>query len=229
MKMQIKTGILALMLATAIARAQSNYIYNFTENQAVPAGSPVGVSFTTNLTGMSMGGIMSISNVTVNLNITGGYNGNLYAYLAGPDGAFAVLLNRTGMSSSNSFGSPNSGFNITLNDQSNSGNIHNYQSDSPSYNGSGQLTGTWAADGENIDPNSAPSAFDSATDTAGLLSFAGGNPDGQWTLFLADLASGPQSTIVSWSLNITTVPEPASLSFVMLNGVGLLLLLKKSR
>jgi subtilisin-like proprotein convertase family protein len=182
----------------------------------------VGLSFSTNLTGMSLGG-QTISNVTVSLDISGGFNGNLYAYLAGPGGTFAVLLNRAGMNSGNAFGYANAGFNITLNDQANSGNIHSYQNDSPSYNGSGQLTGTWAADGENVDPNSSPSVFDSAVDSVGLTDFAGGNPDGQWTLFLADLASGPPSTVVSWSLDIVTVPEPSTLALAGLGGMAALI------
>jgi len=42
--------------------------------------------------------------------------------------------------------------------------------------------------------------------------------DGTWTLFLADLAAGDQSTIVSWSLDITTVPEPQTWAMA---GIGL--------
>ena len=41
------------------------------------------------------GGI--ITKLTVSLNISGGYNGDLYAYLAGPNGGFAVHLNRAGI------------------------------------------------------------------------------------------------------------------------------------
>jgi hypothetical protein len=31
-------------------------------------------------------------------------------------------------------------------------------------------------------------------------------------MFLADMAAGNQGTIVSWSLDITTVPEPSTLA-----------------
>ena len=50
--MKIKSAILTLMLAATVVRAQSNYVYNFSENQTIPAGNPAGVSFSTNLTGM---------------------------------------------------------------------------------------------------------------------------------------------------------------------------------
>jgi hypothetical protein len=40
-------------------------------------------------------------------------------------------------------------------------------------------------------------------------------------LFLADLSAGNQSTLASWSLDITTVPEPSSLA---LGALGVLVL-----
>jgi hypothetical protein len=38
------------MLVAAVVRAESNYVYNFMENQTIPAG----ISFSTSLTGMSI-------------------------------------------------------------------------------------------------------------------------------------------------------------------------------
>jgi hypothetical protein len=35
-------------------------------------------------------------------------------------------------------------------------------------------------------------------------------------MFLADMAAGNQGTIVSWSLDITTVPEPSTLALATL-------------
>jgi hypothetical protein len=51
-----------------------------------------------------------------------------------------------------------------------------------------------------------------------LSSFDGTDPNGQWELFLADVSPGSQSTLVEWSLDITTVPEP---SILALTGLGL--------
>jgi hypothetical protein len=59
-------------------------------------------------------------------------------------GSIAVLVNRVGQSGRNPEGYGDSGFAITLSDLA-SHDVHDYQnpSYSPSYNGSGQLTGTW--------------------------------------------------------------------------------------
>jgi len=46
--------------------------------------------------------------------------------------------------------------------------------------------------------------------TSLLDSFNGSNPNGDWTLFLADLSGGDDSTLENWQLNIATVPEPSS-------------------
>lgn len=209
---------MALLLAGA-AGAQTNFTYNSgTLNVAVPDGNPVGITAVTSVPVLPG----NVSNVSVNLDITGGFNGDLYAYLAGPVGQFAVLLNRTGVTAGNSFGYSDAGFNITL-DQSGA-NIHSYQLTlNP---GGGQLTGTWAADGRNIDPQSAAAAFDSASTAANLSVFNNIVPNGTWTLFLADLSGGGQSTLVSWGLTISTVPEPQTWA-MLAGGVGMLFVLRR--
>jgi len=144
------------------------------------------------------------------LNLSGGFNGDLYAYLVNPQGQMAVLLNRSGVNAGNAFGYADAGMAITL-DGAASANIHDYQSGSYSLVG-GQLTGTWAADGRNVDPLSAGSVFDSAAVSAGLNLFTGVNAadlNGTWTLFIADLAAGGGTTVVDWTmLTVTTIPEP---------------------
>jgi len=203
--------ILTLTLMMALGTAAYAQPYEFkgtnTLNGAIPDNSPSGLANTMSVTGLAA----AISNVTVTLNITGGYNGDLYAYLAGPNGGFAVLLNRSGVNSGNAFGYSDAGFNIILNDSVSAPGIHTYQSSSPVYS-SGQLTGTWGSDGENIDPQSTPASFNAGTGSSNLGTFSSLDGNGSWTLFLADLSAGNQSTIVSWSLDITTVPEPSTLA-----------------
>ena len=170
-----------------------------------------------------------MSSIQVNLDITGGFNGDLYAYLAGPAGGLVVLLNRSGVTGSNPFGYGDTGFNITLSDGSY--NLHNYQLSSayPSaLNGTGQLTGTWAPDGRNLDPLSAGSVFDSTSPTTALTVFDGGTADGTWTLFVADMSSGGQATLVSWGLTVVTTPEPQTWVLVA-GGVAMLLALNRRR
>lgn len=44
------------------------------------------------------------------------------------------------------------------------------------------------------------------------------NPNGTWTLYFADAVAGDQSTLNSWSLQITAVPEPATLALAVFAG-----------
>ena len=136
------------------------------------------------------------------LNISGGYNGDLLAYLT-YGGQTVTLLNRVGTGGGNTYGYADTGFAITLNDSGSTG-LHNYQANSPTYNGSGQLTGTWQ-------PDSGGTTFSSA--------YGGVDPNGTWQIFFADLSPGDQSTLVSWSPDITAVPEPVNVAMAIF-GVG---------
>jgi len=211
----IKHVVMALVVSAGVAVGQGATNFSFNINEAVPEGSPLGLTLATNLTVSGGGGI---SDVTVSLDITGGFNGGLYAYLVGPAGGFAVLLNRTGVGGGNMFGYADAGFDITLDDSAANGNIHYYENVLDP-NG-GQLTGAWAPDGENVDPEG--NQVGSAAATATLASFDGTNPDGTWELFVASLSGGDQSTLVSWGLTISTVPEPSTSA---LAAVGLVVLL----
>lgn len=206
----------AVVLCGMAAGAQSTTNFTFNVNAAVPENTIFGLSEGTNLT-VTGGNIQSVS---VSLDISGGFNGDLYAYLDGPNGGYAVLLNRTGVSGGNMFGYADTGFNITLSDAA-ANSVHFYQSDSYSLNGSGQLEGTWQPDGEAINPDS-PAADFTGAQTAMLSSFDDTDPNGTWTLFVADVGSGGEATLNSWSLSLTTavVPEPSTLA-LLVAGVGM--------
>lgn len=219
-------GLLALSAAGAWAQAsETNFTFNV--GQTIPDGSPVGLTLATNLT---IGAGAVISSLTVSLDITGGFNGDLYACLVGPAGGYAVLLNRAGVGGGSAFGYGNAGFQVTFDDTASS-SIHYYQSAPGGYsiNGNGQLTGVWQPDGEAVDPLSSPAAFDGQPRTALLSSFSGTSPNGTWTLFLADLSSGGQSTLEDWRLNLMVAPEPSApaLTVLGLAGAGVLLRRRK--
>jgi subtilisin-like proprotein convertase family protein len=192
--------------------AQVTTNVTFTVNQAIPDGNPSGLANTQNLNFSSIPNFSYVSDLSVTLNITGGFNGDYYAYLVNNTGGFAVLLNRTGKTASNPVGYSDSGFSITLSSSS-ANNIHNYQNIlNP---GGGALTGTWAPDGRNVDP---AVVTDTSPITSTLASFQNTSPSGQWTLFLADLDYGEQGTLQNWTLTVTAVPEPSSIA---LAGLGL--------
>ena len=217
----------AAVLWTAAVSAQGNYTFGGTPNLTIPDASASGVTIATNLSGMSG----AISNITLSLNISSAagstaYNGDLYAYLVGPNGGYAVLLNRTGVGTGNAFGYNNAGFNVTF-DMYSANSIHFYQNFGPNIVG-GQLTGTWLPDGRAIDPQSLPGAFDAAG-TADLSSFVGTDPNGTWYLYFADMAGGNTAQVTSWSMVIQTVavPEPSAWALMGVAAVALVTVRRK--
>ncbi len=173
---------------------QYNFNSGFANGQDVPDGNPAGWSDTRTISGQTEN---IITDVNVRLNITGGYNGDLYIYLVHSSG-FAVLLNRSGRTVSDPFGNSGSGFNVILDDSAGT-DVHDYV-----YNVNPQ---TYQADGRNVDP---ATTLDTDTRSAYLSAFNGLDANGTWTLFVADMSGGDltESHIVSWQLDITAVPEP---------------------
>ena len=187
---------------------------------ALPDGNPVGVMEQFNVSGV--GG--SISNVQVTLDITGGFNGDLYAYLVSPQGQLVVLLNRSGVTSINPFGYGDAGMNITLDGMA-TNNIHDYGS-TPGYSLSGT---TWGADGRNVNPQAAGSILYGTPTTATLSLFQNADANGVWTFFIADLgAGGGSASLNNVILTIMTVPEPQTWVLVG-GGLAVLALLRQRR
>jgi subtilisin-like proprotein convertase family protein len=206
--------LVALFLCTGgVVMGQGSTNLTFTVNQAIPDGNPSGLANTQTVNVTSIPNFSFISDLSVTLNISGGFNGDYYAYLVNNTGGFAVLLNRVGKTASNPVGYSDGGFSITLSDSS-PNNIHTYQN--VSNPGGGVLAGTWAPDGRNVDPSV---VLDTSPVSATLGSFAGTNPNGQWILFLADLDYGEQGTLTTWTLNVTAVPEPSSIQLALV-GLG---------
>ena len=207
MKIKIIKAAACFILPTAGLVSAQAQIYNtnnfsFSVATLIPDGNPNGLANNQVLGGM----VDSIYSVTVELNISGGFNGDLYAYLS-HDGTASILLNRTGLGVANPNGYDNTGFNVTFTSSA-TDNIHFYHDFTYNLNGTGQLTGTWQPDGRAIDPQSPPLLFDATSPTALLNLFDGTNPNGTWTLFLSDLSNGAQSELTGWKLQIITVPEP---------------------
>jgi hypothetical protein len=166
-------------------------------DQAIPVDQyPGGISSSINISGSAD----SLTSLTVTLNISGGWNGDLYGYLS-HNGTLVTLLNFVGTGTGGAFqsaaGYSTSGFNnITLADLGAGGNIHNIEV-----------------------PESGVSY---APDGGSLSSFNGLNPDGTWTLFLADNSAPDQSTLQGWNLSITAVPEPVTLALSIFGGLLLI-------
>ena len=166
-------------------------------NGTIWDGNPVGTSFTGNFN--QTGFNSPVLAVSIGFNITGGYNGDLYAYLVAPNGTVVVLLNQPG---TGVFGSAASGFgNGTAN--------------------SFKLTDTGASSIQGVDgtPGQAVMGSYSVDATSGnsLNNFvtSGASANGNWTLYFADLSSGGGTSYLhDWTLNLTVVPEPVPLALL---------------
>jgi subtilisin-like proprotein convertase family protein len=202
-------GILAITGLRVVAGTVST---NWAGDQVIPDNDLDGVAFAFNL---NLPEQEIITNVTVDLNLTSGWNGDLYAYLSHGSG-FVVLLNRIGSTASNPGGSGVSGMNVELSD-SYLTDIH--------LSVANPLTGDYAPDGRNVSPFT---ALGTDPRTAFFSSFDGLDPNGAWTLFFADVSPLEVSTIQDWSVNVgVTVPEPRSA--VLIGLAGALALTRRAR
>jgi subtilisin-like proprotein convertase family protein len=186
-------------------------IYNFTTSgggvytagasglgQVIPDNNPVGVAYALNFEATGL----QISDIQVSLNVSGGWNGDLYAYLSHGSG-FAVLLNRVGATPTGGDGYSTSGFNILLEPVATHAgivDIHTVQNPS-------SPPAVYAADGRVV--------YTDASRPQTLDVFLNGDPNGIWTLFFADRAAVDASTLNSWSLDITAVPEPVNVALAL--------------
>lgn len=199
---------------------QAGIINYSSTSGSIPDGSTAGWWATATASGYGS----SLVDVSVNLNISGGYSGDFYAYLS-YGGVLVPLLNRIGVSSGNAFGASGAGMNVTLSD-SGLVNIHAA--------GDGVLSGTYKADGRNISPLSSAASFNAEGGAMVLDAVGTGygnmNPNGTWTLFFADVSGGGgQATLNGWSLDITAVPEPVNVALGIFAGGCLLVVLARSR
>ena len=183
--------ILAAYWAEATIVATQDFAASLSANNGgvVPDGSPVGTVFTGNFTHAGAGDL--VLGATVNLTVTGGNNGSLYAYLVAPNGTLVLLLDRPGVAATgNPMGYAGSGFNnITLSDT-----------------GTQYIQTTGETPGVQV-----PTGTYHAAGTLGTFNNSSAN--GNWELFFADLTKGGgASTVTGWSLNLTVVPEPVTLA-----------------
>ena len=196
MKNLTMIGMMATLLTTVMNAGASLYPIG-----SIPDGSPVGVSFTGTYDGAAAGA--TVSSLTVNLSISGGYNGNLYGYLVAPNGTLVMLLNQPGHTDGSTFGFgyAGSGLNVTLTDATTIGG-NSVTSIQTTAETPGQLfSGTYNAAGT-------------------LGTFNNSSANGEWTLFFADTTpGGGQAQLTGWSLDITPVPEPVNVAMAIF-GVG---------
>jgi subtilisin-like proprotein convertase family protein len=199
-----------LLLCAVPAAASTTWIGpTWNVSTAIPDNDDVGLSDNRSIT---VPAISTIENVTVNLHLTGGWNGDLYAYLVHGSG-FSVLLNRPGRSASHPDGSATVGMNVTFDDAALS-DVHTTIPMS-----GGLVSGTYQPDGRTTDPLL---VLETDSRPAMLSTFDGLAASGMWTLFIADQSAGETSTLQSWSLTIQGVPEPSAALLAIMSVLPLL-------
>lgn len=209
------TVLAAALLFACAAHAARAELVTWNVNAAIPDNDPMGLQDTQTLSGFTD----VIGSLEVRLTLTGdplAYNGDFFVSLQCANGGYAVLLNRVGRTGSDPLGYGENGFDITFSLLAS--DIHLYQNFSPSYDGTGRLTGIWSPDGRNVDPDS---VLDVDLRTVNLDQFFGIDPNGDWTIFVADMNGNGSATLDSWGLNIAPIPEPATLALLIL-GAGAL-------
>ena len=181
----------------------------FANGGSIPDGNPSGWLDKRTLPSSDWVDAWLVTDVKVKLSLAGGYNGDLYAYLV-HDTGFSVLLNRVGRGAASESGYATSGFTDLWLSSGAATDVH--------FNG-GASTGSYQPDGRQFDPMGLAAGLGTAPRTAMLSSFNNLKPDGDWSLFIADVSTGSMSTMDNWSLEITAVPEPAV--GLVLSGSGL--------
>jgi len=207
----LQTFLAALLLASVTAQATIYTRYSGTDplvgnnvNLGILDANPTGIQDTIHVSGIVE---PVLSHVSVLINVAGGVNGDLRAYL-NFNGILVPLLTRvgTGVGDTGSaqyfFGYSTAGYTNLRLDDNGSSNIHSEPT-----------------------PSESPVLYH--PDGGNLSAFNGGNPNQDWTIFFADLSSNggsSPSTLVNWSLEITAVPEPVNVALGIFGGIFLLVI-----
>ena len=194
---------LGLLMAWA-TQAAAPLSFSVGENglqQTVPDNDLSGVARTVTAKGINTSVQYDLTvQLTLAPTANGAFNGDYYAYLGHetPDGLsyrIAVLLNRVGMTASNPSGYSDGGFNIQLSDSAQA-DIHTYRLTLASVP-QGAVTGTWQPDGRPVAPGL---AYGDVPRTAFLADLGKMNPNGTWTLFVADAQTGGTAVLTDWKV-----------------------------
>ena len=191
------------------------FTHEFEVDAAIPDDNSTGFADIRNV--QQTGGVIGSLSLRLGLSAEPGFSaflGDLYAYVE-HDGKIAVLLNRPGRTAAAPFGyEDNQPLDIQFSDGGPDAHGYRPTEDTPL---SAPLSGTFSPDGRAADP---VSVLDSDERSLLLDQFNGLSPDGEWTLFVADLSGGGHHHLVQWSieLELAEIPEMP----VWLTGGGLL-------
>ncbi|MBT5705866.1 MAG: hypothetical protein HOI66_06025, partial [Verrucomicrobia bacterium] len=185
----------------------------------IPDGDLAGTLVRIHVSDVPVGQGIRDLNVSLSVDGTVGFNGDLFAYLTKTDNSgFSILMNRVGREPNNQFGSAGSGLkNLVFDDEAADGDIHFYETVIGESSIFGlPWTGTWQPDGRLVDP-----ALITGAEPRGALldQFDGIDPNGEWLLFLADVSPGGLLTLTDWSLEFELDADVSTFSGVASDGL----------
>ena len=206
-----------ILLLFASLGSVSAAVLSFTDSAttSIPDGSSSGIvrSLPVSAPGQTITGAevdISLSGVSV----FGSFLGDLYLYLQ-HDADLAVLMNRAGRRAGTPAGyADDQSLSLTFTMLA-TNDIHNYRLSVTGAHTTplaSPLTGLWLPDGRAVDP---AAVLDTSPITARLDVFNGDAADGTWNLFAADLSTGAVHQINTWTLRLTTIPEPGSAALTL--------------
>lgn len=221
-----KSAMLAGALSLAVTGIASADVYGPGAGGAIPDRAVAGVGpptgSLTSTIALPAGVIASLNNVSLTFGTgtgaTGAHTwvGDLEVTLTSPGGDNVHLFSRPGANTATGFG--NTG------DMSGGPYVF-VNSGGGSFLGASALTpvptGTYNRETNN--PLAPPTPNDPDT----YAVFNGDSSGGNWTLTIEDWAGGDTGGLVSWSMDVTLVPEPGSVS--LLAGAAALPLLRRRR
>jgi subtilisin-like proprotein convertase family protein len=208
--------VCALIFAPYCATAASTLTYPMPVHAVIPDNNDSGLVSIITVAGSGQ----TVVSVEVAIATQSGWNGDMYAYLE-HNGVISVLLNRPGRTLGNPAGAASSGMQLSFADSA-PADVHTAIAGT-----FGALaSGTYQPDARAADPGL---VTDASTRSLYLYGFDGQIADGDWTLFVADLADGEVATLSDWSLSVTVVPEPSSALLVVFGAVGTLLIRRRKQ
>ena len=221
-----KIDIFGFTLCALFANAQD---WRFV-NQAIPDGSFSGLQSTIDYVQSDL----PPDHIDVSLSLRpgagGAFVGDLFAMLVHGDSFHdphaVILINRPGRDNGRVFGySDVIDVSVTFTTVTGAnGDFHNYRqilTGNQSTPLAGPLTGLWEADGRAVSPLDV--LANSPRNTA-LSDFSSMDPNGKWTLFIADVSKGGNWNLLGWK--VAVVPEPeeyAAVTCFVLFASGVLL------
>ena len=153
--------------------------------------------------------------------ITHSWAGDLVIKLMSPEGTVVTLLNRPAL------GAPDDGTGGGGSAANLAGGTTIFFDDNAS--DSAETMGATLQFFETVGQGGNPDTYAPDADTAApgnLASFAGENPDGDWTLFVGDGFLFETGQLEDWAITIEIVPEPAALSLLL---PGAMMLTRRNR